>query len=65
MKQQGIIQFYIRSKGYGYIRVDTSHEEFHFRERHLLSAIEDGDAVEFEIGEDSGGFFAKAIQKIG
>lgn len=65
MQRKGIIQFYIRNKGYGYIRVDATHEEFHFRERHLLSAIEDGDTVAFEIGEDAGGFFAKDIQKIG
>ncbi len=64
MQQEGIVQFYIRSKGYGYIRVDATHEEFHFRERHVLSEIEDGDKVCFEIGEDMDGFFAKNIQKV-
>lgn len=64
MKQEGIVQFYIREKGYGYIRVETTHEEFHFRERNLKTAVEDGDRVMFEIGEDNQGLFAKNVTKL-
>lgn len=64
MKRQGRVQFYIKAKGYGYIRVKDTFEEFHFRKKNLKTAVEDGDKVEFEVGKNEQGLFAKNVTKV-
>ena len=61
---KGIVQFYVTKKGYGYIRVPETREEFFIHKKHLLSPIQKGDVVTFEIGEDKQGMFAKNVKRI-
>ena len=61
---KGIVQFFIIKKGYGYIRVPETKEEFFVHKKHLLSPIQKGDVVNFEIGEDKQGMFAKNVKRI-
>jgi hypothetical protein len=35
--QLGIIIFYLPEKGYGYLRLDGTREEFHFRAKNVVS----------------------------
>lgn len=64
MKKKGIVQFYIKKRGFGYIRALNNREEFYIQQKHLLSEIEKGDLVEFEVKENKQGLYAAAVQKI-
>ncbi|TXF87746.1 hypothetical protein FUA23_17600 [Neolewinella aurantiaca] len=60
----GIIVFYLPEKGYGYLRLLNTREEFHFREKNLLSAgIKAGDIVRFEMKESRQGYFADKVER--
>jgi len=50
-------------KGYGYVRVPETREEFHFRKKALAQPVKKGDQVEFEIKENKQGLFAVRIRK--
>lgn len=64
--QTGIIVFYLPEKGYGYLRLLDTREDFHFREKNLLSAnVKAGDLVSFELGQGRQGYFADRIQQKG
>lgn len=64
--QTGIILFYLPEKGYGYLRLLDTREEFHFREKNLLlSEAKTGDLVRFEIKQGRQGYFADQIQRKG
>ena len=58
----GIVQFYLKDKGYGYIREEDTREEFHFVKKQLQDEVKDKDWVQFEIGEGKHGLFAKEIR---
>lgn len=64
MKRKGIVQFYIKKRGFGYIRDINNREEFYVQEKHLLSKIEKQDLVKFEVKENKQGLYALAVQKI-
>lgn len=64
MKRKGIVQFYIKKRGFGYIRDINNREEFYVQEKHLLSKIEKQDLVKFEVKENKQGLYAAAVQKI-
>ena len=51
-------------KGYGYVRVPETREEFHFREKALSEPVKKGDRVVFEIKENKQGLFAVHIRKM-
>ena len=59
----GIVQFFVESKDYGYIRVPETREEFFVHRRNTLEAIQKGDLVEFEIKETKFGIFADQVKK--
>jgi cold shock CspA family protein len=59
----GIIQYYLDAKGYGYIRVPESREEFYFRKKGLMEPVAKGDQVRFELKETKQGLIAINIQK--
>ena len=61
---QGIVQFYLEDKGYGYIRDLETREEFHFTEKVLLTAVKDKDQVIFSVGENKRGLFAKRVRAV-
>ena len=60
---KGIVQFFIESKNYGYIRVPETREEFYVHRKNLLEPIQKGDVVLFEIREDKQGAFAAEVRK--
>lgn len=64
--QTGTIIFYLPEKGYGYLRLLDTREDFHFRDKNLLvSTVNAGDLVSFELKEGKQGYFADRIQKTG
>lgn len=54
----GIVQFFIESKGYGYIRSEDSLEEYYVHRKNLTAPIQKGDRVIFDIQEDRHGLSA-------
>ncbi|MEM9928730.1 MAG: hypothetical protein AAF840_02825 [Bacteroidota bacterium] len=59
---QGIILFYLPAKGYGYLRLQGTREEFYFRKANLLVAeVKKGDLVSFQLRSGRQGFFADQI----
>jgi cold shock CspA family protein len=58
MKRKGIVQFYIKKRGFGYIRDINNREEFYVQSKYLLSPIQKGDLVEFEVKENNQGLYA-------
>jgi len=62
--RRGIVQFFIESKGFGYIRCLASREEFHVRRQHLHGSISRGDLVRFRVKEDKHGLYAADVQMV-
>ena len=62
--QTGVIQFYLKDKGYGYIRIPETREEIFVQAKHLLNPVEKGDKVIFRIRENKGGLFAVEVRKV-
>ena len=63
---QGVIIFYLPEKGYGYLRLSGTREEFHFRRKHLTGAeVQSGDTVRFTLREGKQGYFADEIAPTG
>ena len=60
---EGVVQFYLEKKGYGYIRVPETREEFYFQRQHLLSPVSDGVRVSFTIREDRHGLYADEVER--
>lgn len=60
--RRGIVQYYLKHKGYGYIRDPRTREEFFFMRKHLQTEIYDKAPVRFAIGENRYGLFACNIQ---
>jgi cold shock CspA family protein len=60
----GIIQFYLEEKGYGYVRIPETREEFHVHRRYLQSEVQKGDEVEFEIKEGKQGQYAVNVRHL-
>lgn len=59
--QYGVIIFYLPEKGYGYLRVADTREEFHFQEKHLQQPVRAGDRVRFALKQNRQGYFADQI----
>lgn len=58
----GIIVFYLPEKGYGYLRLAGTQEEFHFRAKNLKTVtVRAGDVVRFVLREGRQGYFADDI----
>lgn len=62
----GIILFYDPKKGYGYLRLTGTLEEFHFRHKNLKAGpVTGGDAVTFVLRQGSQGYYADEILPVG
>lgn len=60
---RGRIIFYDTERGYGYLRLHDSLEEFHFRERNLLDGpVEKGDLVSFTLRRNKQGYYADKVR---
>jgi CspA family cold shock protein len=60
----GLVKFYSVSKGYGFIKDDSSDKEFFVHATHLLTQIKEGYKVTFEIFEGKNGAHAINVKKI-
>ncbi|MFK8165436.1 MAG: hypothetical protein AB8H12_23520 [Lewinella sp.] len=61
---QGIIIFYLSDKGYGYLRLIGTKEEFHFRTKNMLVGdLTKGDLVRFKLKEGKQGYYADEITR--
>jgi len=62
----GVILFYLEDKGYGYLRLEGTREEFHFRKKHLLvAAVKKGELVRFKLRQGRQGYYADEIARAG
>lgn len=62
----GVIVFYLPDRGYGYLRLLGTREEFHFRKKNLLvDGLAAGDTVTFMLKEGRQGYYADEISKAG
>lgn len=62
--QTGIILFYLPDKGFGYLRLLDTREEFHFQAKNVLAAsLKKGDVVSFRLREGKQGYYADEIEK--
>lgn len=60
----GIILFYLPTKGYGYLRLLDTREEFHFRDKHVQTQVlQKGDVVSFYLRKGKQGYFADEVRK--
>lgn len=65
-KHTGVIIFYLSDKGYGYLRLRGTQEEFHFRRKNVVTVdLKKGDIVTFELRESRQGYFAEGVTKAG
>lgn len=62
----GIILFYLPEKGYGYLRLLDTREEFHFTKKNVLAGIlTKGEMVRFQLKESRQGYYADEIVRAG
>jgi len=62
----GIVVFYDPEKGYGYLRLAGTLEEFHFRRGNLADGlVVKGDAVTFVLRQGRQGYFADEVKRAG
>lgn len=60
-KATGIVVFYLPAKGYGYVRLPGTNEEFRFRTRDLHQPVQAGDHVSFVITQNRSGYWATDV----
>lgn len=60
----GVVQFFLQDKGYGYIRVPETREEFYVHRRNLLQPVERGMAVRFVLRQNKQGAYADEVQPV-
>jgi len=60
---EGVIIFYLAEKGYGYLRLRGTLEEFHFRAKQVIGpALKTGDLVRFRLAEGRQGYYADQVK---
>ncbi|MFK7934253.1 MAG: cold-shock protein [Saprospiraceae bacterium] len=60
----GIVQFFLKRRGFGYIQIPVTKEEFYVRQQDLVTPIADKDKVHFVVKEGKQGLFAIEVKKI-
>ena len=60
----GIVQFFLEQKGYGYIRVPETREEFYVHRRNLKAPIKQGDRVHFLLRDNQQGLYADEVEPV-
>jgi cold shock protein len=63
-KLTGTVKFYNEEKGFGFIRDANSSDEFYVNAKNLLSPIEEGSKVEFELQKEKKGPTAVQVKLI-
>lgn len=60
--KSGIVKFFNRSKGYGFIQSEETTKEVFVHITELEDTIHKGDRVHFELGFSDKGLIAKSVQ---
>ncbi len=60
---RGIVQFFLVDKGYGYIRVPETREEFYVHRKQLKGPVQRGDQVRFVVKENKQGAYAAEVER--
>jgi cold shock protein len=63
-KLNGIVKFFNKEKGFGFIRDEASKNEYYVNKTGLLTEIEEAAKVEFELQEEKKGPMAIQVKKI-
>jgi cold shock CspA family protein len=59
----GTILFYLADRGYGYLRLLDTREEFHFQRKNVLATnLKAGNMVTFKLREGRQGYFADEVR---
>ncbi len=62
----GVVVFFLVDKGYGYLRLEGTREEFHFRSQNLAGRPpRKGDRVRFRLREGRQGYYADEVEIAG
>ncbi len=61
---EGTVTFFLPDKGYGYIRVPETREEFFVAKKHTQDDLQKGDQVMFMIKENKQGQFATEVRRL-
>ena len=62
----GTVLYYLPEKGYGYLRLEGTREEFYFRQRNLTGPpVRKGDRVRFVLREGRQGYYADSVEVVG
>ncbi|MEO1714463.1 MAG: cold shock domain-containing protein [Bacteroidota bacterium] len=61
---EGVVTFFLAHKGYGYIRVPETREEFFVSAKQIQAPLEKGDRVRFTVKENKQGQFAVMVHKL-
>lgn len=62
----GTIVFYLPDRGYGYLRLHDTREEFYFRRGNLrAAAVGKGDVVRFVLRQNRQGYYADEVTPAG
>ncbi len=62
----GIVLFFLPDRGYGYLRLVGTREEFYFRRGNITGpAVQRGDRVTFTLKKGRQGYFADEVQPAG
>lgn len=60
----GIVQFFLDRKGFGYIQIPVTKEEFYVQRKHLLTPVRNKDKVHFVVKEDGQGLYATEVKVV-
>lgn len=63
MQRKGKVSFFDRQKGFGFIQPDNNSERIFFHIQNLQHDVNEGDAVQFDIGRGPRGLQALAVTK--
>ena len=61
--EQGTVKWFNSKKGFGFIERESGKDLF-VHKSNVEESLQEGDKVEFDVGEDQKGLHAKSVKKI-
>lgn len=62
--KEGVVKFFNKTKGFGFIKVNDSDEEIFVHKSNLIDRIRDNDKVTFNIEEEEKGLTAVEVRRV-